>query len=200
MQQPTFEELTTATNKIREEKINKNIERFKIAREDAKNHITEGCYEKMMNSANKGFNKTDIYSFLWESDPKAIVDSKGNKIIFEGNVRLLDILIKGKDEFINDLNNFFNKDGETKYHCGFYKKNTTIPNESIWNIYVSWAVRENKVQNDFERGRCERGERGGRGGRGGRGIRGGRGGRGGRGYTQTETNEDRGGKNFYQDL
>lgn len=184
MEQPTFEELINATNKTREDKASKNIERFKIAREDAIKHITEGCYDKMVNSANKGFNKTDIYSFQWVEDPKCTVDSKGNKIVFEGNVRLLDMLIKGREEFINDLNIFFNKDGKSKYHCGFYKKNIRTTNESMWNIYVSWEVKETQSRPQFE---------GGRGGRGGRG-------RGGRGYTQNDTNEDRGGKNFYQDL
>lgn len=140
----TFEELTNLTSKVRDDKKGKYMEKFKIGREDAIKHITEGCYQKMQESAKKGFDKAFLYSFQWVEDKDSIVDKNGVKTIFEGNIRLLDLMTKGKDEFIKDLNYFFNKGNEDKYHCGFFKNNKD--KEEIWNIYVSWGA-VNKTEN-----------------------------------------------------
>lgn len=133
----TFEELTSITTKVREDKNNKYFERVKNGRADAIKHITENCYEKMAESAKKGYDKAYLYSFQWTPDKNDICDKNGVKTLFEGNIRLLDLITKGKTEFINDLNKFFNKDNENKYHCGVFYQNNN--GSKIWNIYVSWS-------------------------------------------------------------
>jgi hypothetical protein len=143
----TFEELTNITSKVREDKKNKYIERIKNGREDAIKHITQNCYEKMAESAKKGYDKAYLYSFQWTPEKDSIYDKNGVKTLFEGNIRLLDLLTKGKTEFINDLNKFFNRDNEKKYHCGFFKQKDN--ENEIWNIYVSWSSNlEEKEKNN----------------------------------------------------
>lgn len=142
--QPSYDELNTVTSQAREEKKKLHFERIKLGREDAIKHITEGCFEKMKDSANKGFDKTDFYSFSWVENPEDKCDKNGNKTVFEGNVRLLDLITKGKHDFIKALNMFFNTEGESKYHCGFYKKRNQTTNLDVWNIFVSWSIRSNR--------------------------------------------------------
>ena len=134
-----IDELNRITEKAREEKRKNFLERIEKGRMDAIKHITEGCIEKMTDSANKGFDRTNLYSFQWVQKRDDKVDSNGNKVIFEGNVRLLDLITKGKDEFLNDLNNFFNKDGNEKYHCGIFKKRNMETSLDTWYIFVSWS-------------------------------------------------------------
>ena len=192
MQQPTYEELNKLSSQVREEKKQKYIEKINIAKNDAINHITEGCFEKMTNAASNGFNKVDIYSFTWIEDPKELFDKYGNKTIFEGNIRLLDLITKSNKDFIDSLNNFFNKDGQSKYYCGVYKKKN---NEDIytWNVFVSWAPpneyvkKEHEDENSYEKKSDY--EHSGRIGRGGRGGRSGRGGRGGRHHSPISNNQ-----------
>ena len=187
MQQPTYEELNKISSQVREEKKQKYIEKINIAKNDAINHITQGCFEKMTNAASNGFTKVDIYSFSWIEDPKEVFDKHGNKTIFEGNIRLLDLITKSNQDFIQTLNNFFNKDCEAKYYCGVYKKKDNDDGIYTWHIFVSWAplneyVKKEHMDEDiYEKKHYERSGRGGRGGRGGRDGRGVRDGRGGRG-------------------
>ena len=142
----SFEELISITSKVREDKKNEYNEKIRIGREDAIKHITHNCYEKMTESARKGFDKAYLYSFQWTDNKNDICDKNGVKTLFEGNVRLLDLMTKGKTEFINDLNKFFNKDNENKYHCGFFKD--TDNGNQIWNIYVSWSdMKKNYTSN-----------------------------------------------------
>jgi hypothetical protein len=149
------------------ERREKNIERIRIGREDAINHITQGCEGQMLESANKGLTKTYIYSFKWTEDPKDTHDVNGNKTVFEGNVRLLDLINKGIHDFLKDLNSYFNKESENKYYCGvnrFREKDGT----TSWNIYVSWGTKENKFNYDqrdnYQNPRHNTRGRGGRGG------------------------------------
>jgi hypothetical protein len=183
MQQPSYDELKNITLQVREEKRQKHLERIKIGRDEAIKHITEGCFDKMTNAANNGLDKTDIYSFTWVKDPNETHDENGNKTIFEGHVRLLDLITKSNRDFISSLNNFFNKEGETKYHCGFYKKKDNETGIYSWNIFVSWSLRKPKFHDSLNDGDenqepVKRSHYSGRGrGRDGRGGRGGRGGR-----------------------
>jgi hypothetical protein len=135
-----IDELNKITEKAREEKRKNFLDRIEKGRTDAIKHITEGCIEKMKDSASKGYGKTILYSFQWVKERDDKVDANGNKVIFEGNVRLLDLINKGKNEFLNDLNKFFNKDGNDKYHC-FIKKNNKDEETNLctWTIYVSWS-------------------------------------------------------------
>ena len=165
MQEPSYDELKNITSQVREEKRQKHLERIKIGKDDAINHITQGCFDKMTNAANNGLDKTDIYSFTWVKDPNDLHDENGNKTIFEGRVRLLDLITKSGPDFIDSLNKFFNKDGETKYHCGFYKKKDDNSGIYSWCIFVSWSPRKpshESFQNTGRGGRG-RGERSGRG-------------------------------------
>lgn len=154
MDKLTIEQLISNTNKVKEENRKKEMERINIGRKEAIETIVKDCENKMLESSLEGFDKAILYSFEWVSDPKATTDSKGVKTVFGENVRLLDLIKKSKDEFIKDLNSFFNKDGETKFHCGFFRKmreNDNMPD--IWNIYVSWApifTRHSKESNDKE--------------------------------------------------
>ena len=124
-----------------EERRQKNIVRFNNAYNEAANEILNGGDEKVK-SVEAGAEQAILYTFHFMKDANAKVDSNGKKIVFGENVRLLDILTKGRGRFLSILNNHFNKDGETKYHCGFYKKNRTDGSGlSDWNIFVSWRPR-----------------------------------------------------------
>lgn len=155
----SFEELTKITSQVRDEKKHKNNERIKKGLEDAVNHVTTRSYEKMAESASKGYDRTLLYTAEWTKDKDAMHDEKGNKKMFEGNVRLFDLIDKGHNEFKNALDNFFNKDGSSKYHC-FFKKKYNDGSFHSYNIFVSWSTLEtgkkhfkkpmNKVNNNEE--------------------------------------------------
>lgn len=138
-QNNSFEELTKITEQVRNEKKNNNLERIKKGLHDAVIHITTGAYEKMSESAFKGYDRTVLYSAEWTEEKDAIFDSKGNKKIFEGNVRLFDLIDKGQNEFKNELENFFNKDGEKKYHCIIKKRYNESGNQTCY-IFISWGA------------------------------------------------------------
>jgi len=137
----SFEELTKITSQVRDEKKHKNNERIKKGLDDAVNHITTGSYEKMTESASKGYDRTLLYTAEWTKDKDAIHDEKGNKKMFEGNVRLFDLIDKGHIEFKTALDNFFNKDGSSRYHC-FFKKKYNDGSFNSYNIFVSWGTPE----------------------------------------------------------
>jgi hypothetical protein len=131
-----------------EERRQKNITRYNNAYNEAANEILKGGDEKVKN-VEAGAEQAILYTFHFMKDANAKEDSNGKKIIFGENVRLLDILTKGRGRFLSILNNHFNKDGETKYHSGFYKKNRNDDSGlSDWNIFVSWRPRQTRVQND----------------------------------------------------
>jgi hypothetical protein len=177
---PTYEELNNIASQAREERKQKHYERIRTGRDDAIKHITEGAYSKMTEAAANGFHKVDIYSFCWVKDPAATCDENGNKTVFEGNVRLLDLITKSKRDFISSLNSHFNKDEVDKYHCGIYKKKNDDSGLYSWNIFVSWAPRKEHNSNFSSENSQHKTSRNenfrGRGGRGGRGGRSGRGG------------------------
>ena len=137
----SFEELTKITSQVRDEKKHKNNERIKKGLDDAVNHITTGSYEKMTESASKGYDRTLLYTAEWTKDKDAIHDEKGNKKMFEGNVRLFDLIDKGHVEFKTALDSFFNKDGSSRYHC-FFKKKYNDGSFNSYNIFVSWGTPE----------------------------------------------------------
>jgi hypothetical protein len=137
----SFEELTKITSQVRDEKKHKNNERIKKGLDDAVNHITTGSYEKMTESASKGYDRTLLYTAEWTKDKDAMHDEKGNKKMFEGNVRLFDLIDKGHVEFKTALDNFFNKDGSSRYHC-FFKKKYNDGSFNSYNIFVSWGTPE----------------------------------------------------------
>ena len=146
MTEPTFEELNRITLKAREDLDKKNSERFKNGREEAIKHITSNYADKMRLAAEKGYDQTDIYNFQWVEDKSSDKDSNGNIVKFGENVRLKDIITKGRTEFITDLNTFFNKDGNSRYNSGVYSKKDPVTNTIKQHIFVSWANRD--IDND----------------------------------------------------
>lgn len=128
-----FDELIQMSLEARELKTKERNERFMNGRKEAIKFITQECYEKMKSAALKGDDKAIIYSCSWVKNPDDTHDENGNQTVFDGNVRILDLLNKGRDDFFKDLTSFFNTDGENKYHCGFYKKLDS------WYIFVSWG-------------------------------------------------------------
>lgn len=145
----SFEELKKLTCEKKEENKIKFSDRIKIGRDDAINHITQSCYDKMKLSASKGFDTTIIYSFSWVSDSEAKIDNNGNKTVFEGNIRLSDLINKDRENFIEALNKYFNNDGENKFHC--YVKKNNFKEETVWTINVSWGERMQKEYKPYRK-------------------------------------------------
>jgi len=145
----SFEELKKLTHEKKEENKIKFSDRIKIGRDDAINHITQGCYDKMKLSASKGFDTSIIYSFSWVNDPEAKVDNNGNKTVFEGNIRLSDLINKDRINFIEALNKYFNHDGEDKFHC--YVKKNNFKGETVWTINVSWGEKPQKEYKPYRK-------------------------------------------------
>jgi len=141
----SFETLVSKTIEAKKTKIDSYTEKLNNAYLEARNEIVKGCREKMERDASKGYDKSILYSFEWVDDPKATTDKNGNKTIFTGNIRLLDMLYKGRPEFMKLMNDYFNRGQETpKFHCGFFRKTDDETNLVNWSIFVSWApYREN---------------------------------------------------------
>jgi hypothetical protein len=143
-----FEELKGITEKKREENKILFQDKIKIATEDAIKHITQDSYEKMKSSALKGFDNTNIYTYKWVSENDSEFDSNGNKTLFEGNIRLTDLV--NKYNFINALDKHFNNDGNNNFHCSIFKLKDNKDNkdkdnnEVIWIINVSWGHKKDK--------------------------------------------------------
>lgn len=137
-----FDEITKITEKVKNDKKTDFLEKVKNGRTDAISHITKDCKEKMKTSAKKGYDKTILYSFKWTAEKDATHDSDGNKTEFVDGIKLHD-LIKKDDNFFKELDLYFNKNNENKFHTGiFTKKNEE--NIITWNIYVSWGVKYEK--------------------------------------------------------
>jgi hypothetical protein len=143
------EKLTKITLEAQQKLDNKKNERFKIARQELINHITKDFSQKMIEAANNGFNQAILYSVGRAKDKSSNVDSDGNIVKFGENVWLSDILTKGENEIINDLNNFFNKDNKSDYHCFVTIKRDFKTNELKYKIFVSWASENNNKNNSI---------------------------------------------------
>ena len=139
MSESKFEELNRITSKAREDLNKKNNERFKQARDEPITHITNGYMEKMLLAAEKGYDQTDLYSAGRAENKSLDTDPFGNKVKFGDNVWFIDIITKGRNEFLNELNDFFNKDNGSNYHCGIYSKKDLSNNIVKYHIFVSWA-------------------------------------------------------------
>jgi hypothetical protein len=140
----SFDELIKITSQVRDEKKNKNNERIRKGLIEAVNHITNGSYEKMTLSASKGYDRTLLYTATWTKDRDALYDNDGNKKMFGENVRLFDLIDKGHNEFKTELENFFNKDSNSKYNCFFKKKYNYDGSFRCYSIFVSWGTPETK--------------------------------------------------------
>lgn len=139
---PAFDEITKITEQVKKEKKTDFLKKIENGRIDAIKHITTNCKEKMLDSAKKGYDKTILYSFKWTDEKDASEDSDGNKTEFVDGVKLHD-LIKKDTNFIKELDSFFNKNGENKFHTGVFPKKDK-KNILTWNIYVSWGVKYEK--------------------------------------------------------
>lgn len=183
MQETEIEEQkkTFLSKEEREDRKKKFFERINLAYEEAVSHIIEGSSSKILDSESNNKDQAILYSFRWVENPDDEHDQLGNKTVFTGKVRLLDMLTKGKRQFMKLLNDYFNKDlEEPKYHCGVFKKRDFETNKDTWHIFVSWSKSEPFTPIGERKGRSQTGGRGGS-GRGGFRPQGGRNGGRGRG-------------------
>jgi len=140
-----LKDLKSITKNARETQKLELNSRIIMGREDAIEHITINAINLMKESAINGKDRAIIYTFNWVESPTDTHDRDGNKTIFKGNIRLLDMITKGKVDFLNDLNKYFNKFSENnEYHCGVYKTK-----DHKWNIYVSWSDKFDKEDQDY---------------------------------------------------
>lgn len=117
----------------------KKFDRYNAAYEEAATEIANGADEKIKKAENENKKQAILYTFYFMQDKNSVEDVKGVKISFGDNVRLYDILTKGKGHFLRVLNKKFNNENETKYHCGFFRRVNPDGNGfNEWNIYVSW--------------------------------------------------------------
>jgi hypothetical protein len=131
-----------AYRKMRQEKFNE-------AYREARDEIVKDAQFRIEEAKSKNEEQAVLYNFHFAKDASSKVDSNGTKIVFGEGIRLLDICIKGRQSFLNLLNEHFNQDGETKYHCGFFKKNRGDGSGiNDWNIYVSWAPLKPRVEKE----------------------------------------------------
>jgi hypothetical protein len=145
MQETQFEEQqkTFLSKEEREERKKKFFDRINLAYEEAVSHIVEGSSSKILEAESTDKDQAILYSFRWVENPDDEHDQLGNKTVFTGKVRLLDMLTKGKRQFMKLINDYFNKDQpEPKYHCGVFKKRDFETNKDTWHIFVSWSKRE----------------------------------------------------------
>ena len=145
MQETQFEEQqkTFLSKEEREERKKKFFDRINLAYEEAVSHIVEGSSSKILEAESTDKDQAILYSFRWVENPDDEHDQLGNKTVFTGKVRLLDMLTKGKRQFMKLINDYFNKDQpEPKYHCGVFKKRDFETNKDTWHIFVSWSKRD----------------------------------------------------------
>ncbi len=127
----------------------KKFDRYNAAYEEAANEISKGGEEKIKKAIEENKSQAILYTFYFMQDRNATQDTKGVKISFGDNIRMYDILTKGKGHFLKVLNAKFNKESENKYHCGFFRRVNPDGNGfNEWNIYVSWKNREFKAKSD----------------------------------------------------
>lgn len=142
-----LKDLKSITKNARESRNVEFNNRITIGREDAILHITNNAVNLMKESAINGKDRAIIYTFNWVKSPTDTHDSDGNKTVFKGNIRLLDLVTKGKIDFLNDLNKYFNNFSENnEYHCGVYKTK-----DNKWNIYVSWSDKPDREEDYYNK-------------------------------------------------
>jgi hypothetical protein len=140
--------LIELTKSAREKMQEKNKIRYSEARKKAIEHITINSLEKCTKATEKCYDQAILYSFGRAKDKESNTDSYGNIVKFGENVWLSDIIDKAREEFINELNFFFNKDGNSNlFHCHVYPQKDFKTNEIKQNIYVSWAEQDNEKNN-----------------------------------------------------
>jgi hypothetical protein len=127
----------------------KKFDRYNTAYEEAANVISKGGEDKIKKATEENKSQAILYTFYFMQDRNATQDTKGVKISFGDNIRMYDILTKGKGHFLRVLNTKFNKESENKYHCGFFRRVNPDGNGfNEWNIYVSWKNREFKAKSE----------------------------------------------------
>ncbi len=119
------------------------FDRYNAAYEEAATEIAKGGEEKIKKAEEENKSQAILYTFYFMQDRNATKDTKGVKISFGDNVRMYDILTKGKGLFLSSLSKKFNKENEEKYRCGFFRRVNPDGNGfNEWNVYVSWKSRQ----------------------------------------------------------
>jgi hypothetical protein len=108
--------------------------------------ITKESFEKIRQACSKIIKKqykrfVEIYTFEFVEDKTAIYDRNGKKVIFNG-VRLSNIIKYNYDQFINELNSFFNEPNDNKFYC--YYRFFRESDKTKWSIFVAWTEIEKK--------------------------------------------------------
>ncbi len=125
----------------------KKFDRYNAAYEEAAIEISKDGESKIKKAVEENKSQAILYTFYFMQDRNATQDTKGVKIAFGDNIRMYDILTKGKGHFLRVLNGKFNKENETKYHCGFFRRVNPDGNGfNEWNVYVSWKNHEIKAK------------------------------------------------------
>lgn len=131
--------------------IQKKFERFNTAYEEAASYIATDADEKINQAKNVNKKQVILYTFYFMQDKNLKEDLKGTRISFGDNVRLYDILTKGKNHFLRILNKKFNEGDEKNYHTGYFRRVNPDGNGfNEWNVYVSWREREERVEDTSE--------------------------------------------------
>jgi hypothetical protein len=116
---------------ISEKKQSLSMEdRHELACEEAFNFIVRNYEKKMRESAQRGYTKTYLYIWYYETD------SKSRKYKFKG-CRIMDIVTK--NNLIERLSNHFAEINE-EFTVGWHKFRDSDP--AKYGIYVSWADKD----------------------------------------------------------
>jgi hypothetical protein len=136
---PTFEDIKEITEKAKDKFNNATKEFINDLEKDSAN-----IKRKIISAASRNYTRVNFYIWQWTDDKNATHDSRGNKIIYGENIHLSTLITKDYENFIEQLNKFFNKDGTDKLKCGlFIKKRDENNSFNIYHLYVSWGY-ENK--------------------------------------------------------
>jgi hypothetical protein len=144
---PTFDEIKLFTEKAKD-RCNSAIKEFIDDLEKDSSNVKR----KIINAASRGYTRVNIYIWNWTDDKNATHDSRGNKIIYGENIHLSTLITKDYENFIEQLNKFFNKDGTDKLKCGlFIKKRDENTPFNIYHIYVSWGQKDKEFTPGYQR-------------------------------------------------
>lgn len=144
---PTFDEIKQFTEKA-EDRCNNAIKEFIDDLEKNSSDIKR----KILNAVSRRYTRVNFYVWEWTDDKNATHDSRGNRIIYGENIHLSTLITKDNENFIKQLNKFFNKDGSDKLKCGlFIKKRDENILFNIYHLYVSWGTSDKEFTPGYKR-------------------------------------------------
>ena len=154
MEKINFDQLNSNTINAKKEKEVKFNEDIQNARIEAYDYIINDCDSKMLESSQKGYNRSRLYSveIIKQKNEekfknnKLKIDSKGIKLVFgPKDINILTLIFHNKQTFFDDLNKKFNKDNEDKFHCYYVQKKKYDNSSEILSIFVSWGPKNEDI-------------------------------------------------------